>query len=132
MRETTFCDYLRAWKRYKMSDGEAMGWPSITPLGKAIKWGTVIRGSGASTPDLRDTSDEELFDGLVAMLRRDRPGLFPFFVAAHLGILAGDLVRNRPHRARAMNLGVSPSTYWRRVRRSEEWLSRQLSRIVDI
>jgi len=108
---------IRVWRIARLSaDANSLAFPSISVLGRVVELGpdavAAARGAYRGEPAVQRFTDCERVQGIV---ERMPPEMKDSFEAYHLGIIRGDSCRGSPHKARALTLGMSYSTYKVRV-----------------
>jgi len=131
--DTVVNELIRTWRRARLSsDSGALGFPSISILGKVAEMGGVnIRGGKGSRPveaAAECLTDADRVQSVVTNMPESESSAFQ---AYHLGIVRGDSCRGRPHKYRALILGISQKTYKKRVDRAWRILQMQVIEMLD-
>jgi len=129
---TTIDDLIRSWKRAILrSDAHALGYPPVNTIKKAMDYG---EGRGPSRSDfvpymreLDEETDVAYMNLILGYMHwRVDAGItadyYSPFIAYHLGVIRNESCRHLPHKARALILGLKPTTYHERVRRGWEFI----------
>ena len=108
---------IRVWRIARLSaDVNSLAFPSISVLGRVVELGpdavAASRGAYRGEPAAQGMTDCERVQVIVERMPGEMKATFE---AYHLGIIRGDSCRGTPHKARALILGVSHTTYKGRV-----------------
>lgn len=130
--DTVLDDTIRTWKRVRLSKGHELGWPPDSLLGRIVDMGLQaiaalrarIKGSTAPVTFLPVDMDAIYVQRIVDEMPYP---LQSAFVAYHLGIVRGDVCRERSHKYRAELLAIHEREYYRRKDSAREYIRTRMT-----
>ncbi len=134
LADTVVNHMIRVWRIARLSrELAALGYPSTNLIARCVEMGGtdgIFSGSFRSKtpPGPAGITDAERVQSIVNRMPRE---LRVVFEAYHLGLIRGDSCRKTPHKARALILGISPSTYFKRRKYAHTFLRGWLEMVLD-
>ena len=117
---------VRAWRRARLSTGmDSLGYPAENILAKA---GMSRSNRPPPLPDGAVT-DAEIVQTIVEKMPDEMRSAFESY---HLALIRNERCRGIPHKARALMLGISISTYWLRKDAGSSFIAEWLEKILDL
>lgn len=107
--------FIALWRRARLSsDAGSLGLAGDGLLGDVVQKGPDgVAGSRGATPPLSEfVTDADRVQRIVDRMPEE---IRTAFEAYHLALIRGERCKNDPHAARALILGISRPTYYRRV-----------------
>lgn len=122
--ETVVLAMIYRWKAARLSSGvEALGFPTENILEKAGKGRSIGR---PPVPD-GERTDAEIIQAIVSRMPEEMRTVFE---AYYLMLIRGERCRELPHKARALVLGLKPTTYFRRRDKGVEYCQERVGQYL--
>ena len=126
MSESALNHMIRAWRIARSArDLEALGYPRQNILARVMEMGRFAGAKSGKAPTPEDTVKTDA-DRVQAVVEIMPTAVRASFEAHQLALIREESCHGWPHKARAAALGLSHSTYKRRVKQGREILAYRL------